>query len=185
MANLSGYNANDYEPRAPMTVIPNGEYPAVAIASEMKANSAGTGSFLAITWEFTDEPVKGRKLFSNLNLNNPSEIAVNIARAELSAICRAVGVMVPDDSAELHNIPLIIVVGTKKRKDTDEIENVIKGFKPITKATPAAKKSTAAKGAAAGGAAPWKKPAKAAEKPAEPTSETPKGMNAPDDKVPF
>ena len=33
---------------------------------------------------------------------------VKIARGELSAICRAVGVMQPRDSVELHNVPLEI-----------------------------------------------------------------------------
>ena len=34
--------------------------------------------------------------------------AVKIARAELSAICRAVGVMAPNDSVELHDLPLVM-----------------------------------------------------------------------------
>lgn len=44
-------------------------------------------------------------------------MTVKIARGELSAVCRAVGVMAPKDSVELHNIPLEINVGLKKRDD--------------------------------------------------------------------
>ena len=53
---------------------------------------------------------------------------MKIARAELSAICRAVGVLAPKDSVELHNLPLVIHVRCKKRTDTSEITNEIKGY---------------------------------------------------------
>ena len=38
--------------------------------------------------------------------------------------------MTPRDSVELHNIPLQITVRCKKRKDTDEITNEVKGYAP-------------------------------------------------------
>jgi hypothetical protein len=50
---------------------------------------------------------------------------VQIARAELSAICRAVGVMAPKDSVELHNLPVTVHVRCKKRQDTGEIGNEV------------------------------------------------------------
>ena len=62
------------------------------------------------------------------NLNR--DVAVKIARGELSAICRAVGVMQPRDSVELHNLPLLITVKLKKREDTGELTNEIKGYAP-------------------------------------------------------
>lgn len=57
---------------------------------------------------------------------NPT--TVQIARQELSAICRSVGVMTPGDSVELHNIPLVITVKLKKRDDTGEMANEVKGY---------------------------------------------------------
>jgi hypothetical protein len=69
-----------------------------------------------------------RFVWARLNLDNPNATAVQIARAELSAICRAVGVMAPKDSVELHNLPLVVHVACKKRSDTGEITNEIKGF---------------------------------------------------------
>ena len=53
---------------------------------------------------------------------------MQIARSELSAICRAIGVMQPKDSIELHNLPLLVTVKCKKRDDTGEITNEIKGY---------------------------------------------------------
>jgi len=36
--------------------------------------------------------------------------------------------MAPKDSVELHNVPLVITVAQKKRQDTGELGNVIKGI---------------------------------------------------------
>jgi hypothetical protein len=46
----------------------------------------------------------------------------------LSAICRAVGVLTPKDSCELHNIPLVITVKLKKREDTGDLQNEVRGY---------------------------------------------------------
>ncbi len=51
-----------------------------------------------------------------------------IAQAELSAICRAVGVLTPGDSVELHNLPLVINVKCRKREDSGDVTNEIRGF---------------------------------------------------------
>lgn len=128
MANLNGFNANEVDPAAPRTPMPVGDYRAVIIASEEKANSARTGKYLAITFEVTDGQHKGRRQRANLNLDHPNPVAVSMARAELSSICRAVGVMQPRDSVELHNLPLIISVGMKKRTDTGELTNEITAY---------------------------------------------------------
>jgi hypothetical protein len=106
MADLSGFDANQVEPTGDFDPIPAGKYLAVITDSEMKPNKAGTGSLL----------------------DNPNATAVQIARADLSAICRAVGVPSPKDSAELHNLPLVINVRCRKRNDTGDIVNEVKGF---------------------------------------------------------
>ena len=75
-----------------------------------------------------DGQYKNRLLWARLNLDNPSPQAVQIARGELSAICRAVGVMQPKDSVELHNLPLMVTVKCKNREDTGNVVNEIKGY---------------------------------------------------------
>ena len=50
--------------------------------------------------------------------------------------------MQPNDSAELHNLPLVIKVRLKRRDDTDELTNEIKGYvQPETNHTSAQKQS--------------------------------------------
>ena len=127
MANLRGFNAHAVEPNESFDPIPAGEYLCVITASEDKPTKSGNGSYLELEFEVIDGPFKGRKLWDRLNLANPNELAVKIARATLSAICRAVGVMEPKDSS--NAICLLVKVRVEKRADTDEPSNVIKGYR--------------------------------------------------------
>ena len=127
MANLGNFDASKVEPTTTLDPIPAGKYEAVITESEMKANKAGTGSYLQLAFQIIEGEHKNRLLWARLNLDNPNETAVKIANAELSAVCRAVGVLAPSDSTELHNLPLIVHVRCKKRADTGEITNEIKG----------------------------------------------------------
>ena len=149
MANLNGFNANEVDPAVGFDPIPAGKYLAIITESEMKPTKAGTGQYLQLTFQVLDGPYKGRFVWARLNLDNPSEMAVKIARAELSSICRAVGVMAPKDSIELHNLPLTIKVGCTKRSDTGEITNEIKGYE--------AKQQAASPAVTTGSVPPWKR----------------------------
>lgn len=144
MASLSGFNANDVPPLADFDPIPNGKYIAAIVESEQKPTKSGTGHYLELKFQVLEGEHKGRLLWSRLNLDNPNQTAVNIARAELSAICHAVGVMSPPDSSDLHNLPLQITVKCVKRTDTGELTNEIKGYarKPAPGAAPAANGNT-------------------------------------------
>jgi hypothetical protein len=130
MADLNGFDANEVEPNASFEAIPAGKYLAAITDSEMKPTKNGGGSYLQLTFTILDGEYKGRVVWGRLNLANPNQTAVKMAKSELSAVCRAVGVMTPKDSCELHNIPLLITVKVKKRKDNDELTNEVKGFEP-------------------------------------------------------
>lgn len=130
MVNLNGFDASKYEPLAEYEVLPEGNYKAIITASEMKSTKNGQGMFLEVTFQVIDGEYKGRNLWARLNLHNQNDTAVKIAQSELSTICRAVGVLVPKDSSELHNRPLIIKVRTKKRNDSGDLTNEIKGYLP-------------------------------------------------------
>ncbi len=150
MSNLNGFNANQVEPATEYEPIPPGKYAAVVTASEMRPTKSGNGSFLELTFEVVEGEHKGRKVWTRLNLDNPNAVAVKIARGELSSLCRAVGVMEPKDSCELHNLPLVISVKQKTDRD-GEVRNEVKGY---------AKRETAggAKPAQnAGNAMPWRR----------------------------
>lgn len=124
------FNSDDHEPRTGFDPIPAGKYKAVITDSEEKPTKAGTGSYIQFTIEVIEGEHKGRKLWARLNLNNPSAQAVEIARGELSAICRAVGVKQLKDTAQLHDLPLVVKVKQKSDKDSGEVRNEIGGYEP-------------------------------------------------------
>ena len=128
MATLN-FNANDVEPSIGFDPIPAGKYPAVIADSEMKPTKNGNGQYLELTFEIIEGDYRGRKVWARLNLENQNAQAVQIARADLSAICRAVNVTQPRDSVELHNLPLTITVRCRKSPE-GEISNEIKGYAP-------------------------------------------------------
>ena len=131
MGNLSGFDANQFEPNT-FEVLPPGDYKAIIINSKMEDTKKKDGKFLKIQIQIVDGPKSGFKgLFDRLNLDNPNQQAVEIAKKTLSAICRAAGKMTPKDSSELHSIPIIVAVAVESRKDNGQPTNVIKGYKKI------------------------------------------------------
>ena len=147
MAHLNNFNANEVEPTSSFEPIPAGKYLAAITDSEMRTTKNGSGSYLQLAFTVLEGEHKNRVLWARLNLENPNATAVRMAQSELSAICHAVGVMQPRDSVELHNLPLTIVVKCKKREDTGELTNEVKGYErrptrvqaeqaPVTDTTP-------------------------------------------------
>lgn len=147
MTYLNDFNANEIDPVSIFEPIPAGKYVATIIESEMKETKSGNGEYLQLTFELCEEPHKGRRLWARLNLENPSDQAVQIARGQLSAICHAVGVMQPNDSCDLHDLPLTIRVVCKKRDDTGEMTNEINGYEKEESASPCPPSATGAAGA--------------------------------------
>lgn len=164
MANLAGFDASTVGDQEEFLIVPEGDYPMIIIASEMKATKNGNGEFLQLVLEIIDGPYKGSRVFDRLNLNNPNPQAVDIAQRALGAICKAVGIIKPTDSAELHNKPLVakVIIGADSRqRETNEIRR----YEPLSAAgfvqqntTPVASNKAPASAAAAPAAkAPWAK----------------------------
>jgi len=128
MPSLNGFDANTVDPTTEFEPVPAGKYLAVIVESEMRATKSGDGHYLELKFQLLEGPYKNRMLWSRLNLDNPNPQAVQIAQAELSAICRATSVLQPKDSIELHNLPLLITVRCKKRDDTGDVVNEIRGY---------------------------------------------------------
>lgn len=125
---LSGFNANDYEPDFGFSAIPAGAYRAIITDTRWKQTKAGNGQYLELKFQVIDGPYKDRFLWTRLNLDHPSSEAMHFAKAELSAICRAVGVEKPGGPAQLLNIPLELTVKCRHNDYIGEQENVIRAY---------------------------------------------------------
>jgi hypothetical protein len=154
MANLNGFDASQVDPNTTFEPIPAGKYLAAITESEMKPTKSNTGTYLQLTFTVLEGEFRGRVLWARLNLSNPNATAVKIAQGELSAICRAVGVLQPRDSVELHNLALLITVKVVKRSDNNDLTNEIKGYEPKSAAPTVAKPQQAP---ATSTTPPWKR----------------------------
>ena len=135
MASLMGFDANEVSPDQGFEVLPEAMYVAMIVSSEMKATKpkAGKqpGEYLELEFQIIEGEHKDKKITGRLNLVNSNTTAVNIAKAQLSAICHSVGVMQPKDSQDLHRIPLSIKVTVRKRTDPGnegQLQNEIKSY---------------------------------------------------------
>lgn len=136
MGNLTGFDASNVEPTQAFEPLPNGVYDVVIVESDYKANKKGNGHNLHLTFQVLSGKYQNRKLWDVLCVDNPSPQARQIAQGHLSAICRAVGVMNPNDSVELHDKPLKAVVKCVKQDD-GSFQNEIGGYKSRHEGGPA------------------------------------------------
>lgn len=129
---LLQFDSSKIEINNSFELIPAGDYVAVITDSEWKETKNRDGQYLSLKLEIIEGANKGRVLFDNLNLDNKNEKAVQIAHQTLASICLATNKINVNDSAELHNIPLIIKVGVQPAQGGYDESNRIKGYKPNT-----------------------------------------------------
>lgn len=102
------YNGADHEPaQGDFDPIPVGDYEMAITGSEIKETKAGTGRYIAFTIEILGPSHKGRKVWANINVENPNQQAVDIGLRELRSICDAVGLAGFRDTSELHDRPFV------------------------------------------------------------------------------
>lgn len=153
MATLGNFNAEEFTDS--FEPIPAGRYTAMIVKSDTVENKAKNGSYIKLEVDIVDGQYKGRKLFQNLNLNNPSEMAVKIAKTELANICRAVGILHPKDSSELHNRPIQIKVTIRPETEAFPASNEIKGWYSLSEP------KAVMPGTPVSSGKPWERPAPA------------------------
>lgn len=128
MGNLSDLDMNDVAEQREFRALPAGSYTAIATESEKKVTKAGTGHYMQFTFEIIDGSQKGRKLWARMNLWNPNQTAVSIAKREFQAFYKAAGFTeLPKDSSDLHNKPVTLDVGIEI-DDRKRESNVVKGY---------------------------------------------------------
>lgn len=157
MADLGNFDATKVDPNVGFDAMPAGEYTVIITASDRVGTKNGNGSYLKLEMQVVNGKFQNRKLWDNLNLDNPNAQAVQIARGTLSAICRAVGVLTPKDSAELHNRPLLAKVVVEKDPTYGE-KNVVKSYKAIGATTPATAPTNGSPAPVAAATAPAARP---------------------------
>lgn len=158
------FNTSEYEDvNLDYEVIPEGDYEMMLEESELKETSTG-GMLISAQFQILGPSHAGRKVWTNFNIENRSEKAQKIGRAQVAMLMRACGKPNSNDTDDIVNIPFIgsvdIEAGTGGYKD----KNIVTGFHPKDGAPVA---NTAPKAAAPAPSRPAPAPAKPAATPAK------------------
>ncbi len=106
--------------------IPAGDYAANIVDAEIKANKAGNGMIMKVELAIVGGPQDGRKVFDHLNLSNPSQKAVAIAKETLAKLSLATSVDV-NASGSQGFIGKRVAINV----EIDGAYNRIKNYKPL------------------------------------------------------
>lgn len=127
MASLDGFDPSQVPDQI---VIPAGKYPGIVTGSEIKETKKG-GSQYVFSLKVVGGEYNGTMLFWRIHKKVENATAKQIADRELKKLCVATNRMNPRDTADFHNISLIIDVGQEARADTGETVNRINGVEPV------------------------------------------------------
>ena len=93
--------------------IPDGTYPAMVMASEIKTTAKG-GTMIVLEWHIIGGGHDGRRIWQNYNVVCPgAEKAENIAKADMASASQAMGLNGYEDTEELHMQEIKITVSTE------------------------------------------------------------------------
>ena len=128
MAQLN-FNGQGQEAMDDFSVVPSDTYNVQIVKSEIIQTKDKQGTLLKVQYKIIDGKFKGRIVFGQYNLTNPSTQAVEISRKQMKTLCDAIGK--PNgvgDSNELHDIPLQIKVSVKPAQGQYAEQNEIKFY---------------------------------------------------------
>ena len=165
MASIGNAYNPDAEPSSGYTPLPAGEYQMEIVESDYVPTAKGTGMILKCKAQIVGGEFDQRPFYINYNLENDNEQAVEIGQRDFAGLRRATGVLNPQDTDELRFKTFSVKIGVKARKDTGEMENVIRQYlfdRDESSEQPAANNNRPAAqqqrpAAASGGSKPWRK----------------------------
>lgn len=161
MAKLpTAFDSNAVEPSAPRdnTPLPAGLYTVEITGADVKPLKSGKGTGLSLEFTVIDPQAHAkRKVWQNLNIKHDNAQAEQIAQAELSALCRVVGIPVLEDSDQLFQRVLRIRTKVREAEGSYGPRAEVTGYEPAGAPLPAANAPAQAPAAAPAAARPWQK----------------------------
>ena len=99
--------------------------------TDLKPTKAGNGEYIELTIEIMDGEFSGRKIWERLNVNNPSEQTVQIARSQLNQLATALGQVPLKDTDQLLEIPFTLTLDIDRKDNT---RNRVMGYSSASSA---------------------------------------------------
>jgi len=152
----SDFDHNEYEPTSDFAVIPPGKYKVQIVEASVQQTKSGNGHYIKLQMKVIEGEYKGVVLFDNLNIDNPSTQAVEIAKRTLSAICKALHIERCKDTAQLQDGVMIAHVKVKDEQNRIRTYSDA-GETPITAPTQQPQKQENTSGASQEQKMPWQR----------------------------
>lgn len=115
------------------TILPDGEYQLMLDSVEWRDTNRGDGRYLACKWSVVSpDQYQGATVYDNLNLENPSDQAVNIAKRRLKSIedCGQREFFAEDDMPGTTLNARIVQESYVGRDGATKVSNRIKSYRP-------------------------------------------------------
>lgn len=125
------FDASQVEPSTGFDPLPEGSYLVMVTKAEEKPTKSGSGVQLVLELRVLEGKYAKRTLFHRINLTNPNAECVKIGRAELSAVCRALGVMTPKAAFEFCNRQCKVSVKVAQRSDGKGLTNEVHKWEAV------------------------------------------------------
>ncbi|KRE22568.1 hypothetical protein ASE66_25600 [Bosea sp. Root483D1] len=126
MAKIAG--SHNPGPSSGYLPLPAGPYTLEIVETDYVVNLAGTGMVLKCKAQVVGGDYDQRPFYINYNLENDNATAAEIGQRDFAGLRRATGVLQLEDSQELHFKQFGVLIGIRARKDTGEMENVIRAY---------------------------------------------------------
>ena len=105
----------DEESKGKFVDLETGVFEMAVLEAEMRKTKKGDGEYLNVKFQVVGEDCKGAIHFEMFNLRNPSEKAVQIGRAELASLCKAIGISNPKDETDLLDGVCMVTLKMNKK----------------------------------------------------------------------
>jgi Protein of unknown function (DUF669) len=125
---MQPFNATQFDPTQGTGALPVGKHLVVATASEVKPAKTGNSGLVEFELQVIEGEFKGSTGGVRFNLYNESQQAVEIAHRQFSSFCTVVGVLNPEGTEQLHNIPFMVEVALQKEPNPNKYTEVKKFF---------------------------------------------------------
>ncbi len=129
-----GFDPSTVDPQTDFAVIPPGKYSVLIERAEVKVTKKGTGHLISLEMKVLDGQFIGRKVFDNINIQNPSQQCVEIGMRTLSALGRALGLQTITDTSQLLNQVVVAHVKVKDEQNSVRTYSAAGGVAPATPA---------------------------------------------------
>ena len=151
------FDPNTVEGGGQFEPLPAGWYPVIIDKAEVTATKAGTGHYIKLAMSIVGETFANRKLFANINIQNPNATCVEIGQRELASLALGCGINALTSTDQLLGKTALVKVKIRK-EEGHEPDNDVCGYKAPGTQPPAAQAAAPATPAVQPAVAPVTQP---------------------------